>query len=417
MEYSIFIASRLKLAGDARQGTPSLKVAMAGIVLAIVVMILSLAVVMGFKQEISGKVYQLDAHLKVANAAIGIDDNYSTVNAQPIYKAVAEQPAFAQRVASMSLIADQPAILKTDTDFEGIVYRGVDDGYDWSYLQSNLVEGRVPCITDTADVNEVLISRELAQKLRLKVGDHVYTYFIMQKVKVRNALIVGIVNNDFENFDKTIILGNIRQIQGINDWTADVGHYVAINLNDVTHVEDDAYSLYTLLARSTYVNGSNTLHGVTHTHRNNQSFFAWLKMLDMNVVIILALMAVVSGFTLIAAMLMIVLERIRMIGMLKALGASNSGIRNIFILLTGKLVARSLLWGNLIGLALAMIQKFFHVVKLDPSAYYMPFVPINLSPTAWLLLNVGIVVVSYITLLGPSYIISTIRPTATMRFE
>lgn len=203
----------------------------------------------------------------------------------------------------------------------------------------------------------------------------------------------------------------------INDWTADVGHYVAINLNDVTHVEDDAYSLYTLLARSTYVNGSNTLHGVTHTHRNNQSFFAWLKMLDMNVVIILALMAVVSGFTLIAAMLMIVLERIRMIGMLKALGASNSGIRNIFILLTGKLVARSLLWGNLIGLALAMIQKFFHVVKLDPSAYYMPFVPINLSPTAWLLLNVGIVVVSYITLLGPSYIISTIRPTATMRFE
>ncbi|MBR1727807.1 MAG: ABC transporter permease, partial [Muribaculaceae bacterium] len=193
MDYSIFIASRLKLAGDARQGTPSLKVAMAGIVLAIVVMILSLAVVMGFKQEISGKVYQLDAHLKVANAAIGIDDNYSTVNAQPIYKAVAEQPAFAQRVASMSLIADQPAILKTDTDFEGIVYRGVDDGYDWSYLQSNLVEVRVPCITDTADVNEVLISRELAQKLRLKVGDHVYTYFIMQKVKVRNALIVGIV--------------------------------------------------------------------------------------------------------------------------------------------------------------------------------------------------------------------------------
>ena len=417
MDYSIFIASRLKLAGDARQGTPSLKVAMAGIVLAIVVMILSLAVVMGFKQEISGKVYQLDAHLKVANAAIGIDDNYSTVNAQPIYKAVAEQPAFAQRVASMSLIADQPAILKTDTDFEGIVYRGVDDGYDWSYLQSNLVEGRVPCITDTADVNEVLISRELAQKLHLKVGDHVYTYFIMQKVKVRNALIVGIVNNDFENFDKTIILGNIRQIQGINDWTADVGHYVAINLNDVSHVEDDAYSLYTLLARSTYVNGNNTLHGVTHTHRNNQSFFAWLKMLDMNVVIILALMAVVSGFTLIAAMLMIVLERIRMIGMLKALGASNSGIRNIFILLTGKLVAQSLLWGNLIGLALAMIQKFFHVVKLDPSAYYMPFVPINLSPTAWLLLNVGIVVVSYITLLGPSYIISTIRPTATMRFE
>ena len=380
-------------------------------------MILSLAVVLGFKQEISGKIYQLDAHLKVSNAALGLDDNYATVNAQPIYKSIVADSAMAREVQSMSLIADQPAILKTDTDFEGIVYRGVDDGYDWSYLEGNLVDGRVPVIADTADVNEVLISRELADKLRLKVGDHVYTYFILHKVKVRNAHIVGIVNNDFENFDKTIIVGNIRQIQDINDWTADVGHYVGVNLRDVSHVDDDAYTLYSLLALNTYTTGNNTLHVVTNTHRNNQSFFAWLKMLDMNVAIILTLMAIVSGFTLIAAMLMIVLERIRMIGMLKALGASNTGIRNIFIFLTGKLILRALVWGNVIGLALALLQRHLHIVRLDPSAYYMPYVPIALSPLAWLLLNVGIIVVSYLTLLGPSYIVSTIKPTATMRFE
>lgn len=391
--------------------------ALAGIVLAIVVMILSLAVVLGFKQEISGKIYQLDAHLKVSNAALGLDDNYATVNAQPIYKSIVADSAMAREVQSMSLIADQPAILKTDTDFEGIVYRGVDDGYDWSYLEGNLVDGRVPVIADTADVNEVLISRELADKLRLKVGDHVYTYFILNKVKVRNAHIVGIVNNDFENFDKTIIVGNIRQIQDINDWTADVGHYVGVNLRDVAHVDDDAYTLYSLLALSTCTTGNNTLHVVTNTHRNNQSFFAWLKMLDMNVAIILTLMAIVSGFTLIAAMLMIVLERIRMIGMLKALGASNTGIRNIFIFLTGKLILRALVWGNVTGLALALLQQHLHIVRLDPSAYYMPYVPIALSPLAWLLLNVGIIVVSYLTLLGPSYIVSTIKPTATMRFE
>lgn len=391
--------------------------ALAGIVLAIVVMILSLAVVLGFKQEISGKIYQLDAHLKVSNAALGLDDNYATVNAQPIYKSIMADSAMAREVQSMSLIADQPAILKTDTDFEGIVYRGVDDGYDWSYLEGNLVDGRVPVIADTADVNEVLISRELADKLRLKVGDHVYTYFILNKVKVRNAHIVGIVNNDFENFDKTIIVGNIRQIQDINDWTADVGHYVSVNLRDVAHVDDDAYTLYSLLALNTYTTSSNTLHVVTNTHRNNQSFFAWLKMLDMNVAIILTLMAIVSGFTLIAAMLMIVLERIRMIGMLKALGASNTGIRNIFIFLTGKLILRALVWGNVTGLALALLQRHLHIVRLDPSAYYMPYVPIALSPLAWLLLNVGIIVVSYLTLLGPSYIVSTIKPTATMRFE
>ncbi len=391
--------------------------ALAGIVLAIVVMILSLAVVLGFKQEISGKIYQLDAHLKVSNAALGLDDNYATVNAQPIYKSIMADSAMAREVQSMSLIADQPAILKTDTDFEGIVYRGVDDGYDWSYLEGNLVDGRVPVIADTADVNEVLISRELADKLRLKVGDHVYTYFILHKVKVRNAHIVGIVNNDFENFDKTIIVGNIRQIQDINDWTADVGHYVSVNLRDVAHVDDDAYTLYSLLALNTYTTSSNTLHVVTNTHRNNQSFFAWLKMLDMNVAIILTLMAIVSGFTLIAAMLMIVLERLRTIGMLKALGASNTGIRNIFIFLTGKLILRALVWGNVTGLALALLQQHLHIVRLDPSAYYMPYVPIALSPLAWLLLNVGIIVVSYLTLLGPSYIVSTIKPTATMRFE
>lgn len=417
MSYSFYIAQRLRLAGDNRQATPSLNIALAGIVLAFVVMLLSVAVVMGFKHEISGKIYQLDAHLKVSNAALGIDDTYATVNAGPIYKAIMADSGFMQSVASMSLIADQPAILKTDTDFQGIVYRGVDDGYDWHYLEENLVEGRVPVTADTADINEVLISRELAQKLRLKVGDHVYTYFILQKVKVRNAHIVGIVNNDFDNFDKAIIVGNVRLIQQINDWPADVGHYVAVNLDDVSQVENDAYRLYKLLAASTCATGNNTLHSVTNTQRNNQAFFAWLQMLDMNVVIILVLMAVVSGFTLIAALLMIVLERIRMIGMLKALGATNGGIRNIFICLTGKLIVRAMIWGNVIGLGMAMAQKWLHIVRLDPSAYYMPFVPIDLSPTAWLLLNAGFVVVSYLTLLAPSYIVSTIRPTATMRFE
>jgi len=417
MNYSLFIARRLKLAGDTRHATPSLNVALAGIVLAIVVMILSVAVVLGFKQEISGKIYQLDAHLKVSNAAIGIDDNYSTITSLPVYRAIMADTAFASEVASMSLIADQPAILKTDTDFEGIVYRGVDDGYDWNYLEGNLIAGRVPVIADSADAGEVLISRELADKLRLKVGDHVYTYFILQKVKVRNVHIVGIVNNDFESFDKSIIVGNIRQVQDVNDWPADVGHYVGVNVKDVSHVDNDAYILYSLLARNTIATGNNTLHSVTNTHRNNVSFFAWLQMLDMNVVIILVLMAIVSGFTLIAAMLMIVLERIRMIGMLKALGATGSGIRNIFIYLTGKLIFKALLWGNVIGVGLAMLQKWLHVVKLDPSAYYMPYVPINLSLTAWLLLNLGFIVVSYLTLLGPSYIVSTIRPTATMRFE
>lgn len=417
MNYSFFIAQRLKLAKDTRQASPSLNVALVGVSLAIVVMILSVAVVMGFKREITSKIYQLDSHLKVSNAAIGIDDNYSNVNSQPIYQAIASDSIFAKKVQSMSLIADQPAILKTDTDFEGIIYRGVDCGFDWTYLQSQLFSGRTPVVNDTADINEVLISKTIADKLRLKVGDHVYTYFIDQKVKLRNVFVVGIVNTDFDNFDRSIIMGNIRQIQQVNSWTADVGHYVGVNMRETESLDGDAYQLYNIMSLDTYKRNNNTLHTVVNTQRSNQSFFSWLSMLDMNVIIILTLMAIVSGFTLIAAMLMIVLERIRMIGLLKALGANNMGIRNIFIWLTGKLILRALLLGNIIGVGLALLQKYFHIVKLDPDAYYMPFVPIHLSPTAWLLLNIGFIVISYLTLIAPSYIISTIRPTTTMRFE
>lgn len=417
MSYSFFIAQRLKLDQDAHRATPSLRVALVGIVMAIVVMILSVAIVLGFKQEISNKILRLDAHLKVSNAALGIDDEYLTINAQPVFQAIMADTAFAQRVQSMSLIADQPAIIKTDTDFEGIVYRGVDTGYDWQFIEKNLTSGRVPSLSDTASVGQVVISKLLADKMKLRLDDEVFTYFIDQNVKVRKVHIVGIVNTDFDNFDKSIILGNIRQLQGVNGWTADVGHYVGVNLRDVDQLSDDAYRLYSLMARDTYNRSSNVLHTVSSTQRNNHAFFAWLDMLDMNVIIILTLMAIVSGFTLVAAMLIIVLDRIRMIGLLKALGASNSGIRNIFITLTGKLIFKALLWGNLIGLSLALLQKHLHVVKLDPSAYYMPFVPISLSPTALLALNVGIIVVAYLTLIGPSHIISTIRPTSTMRFE
>jgi len=172
-----------------------------------------------------------------------------------------------------------------------------------------------------------------------------------------------------------------------------------------------------LLAENTVQHESQNLFIVTSTHQNNMPFFAWLQMLDMNVVIILTLMMIVAAFTLISAMLMIVLERIRIVGNFKAMGATNGSIRRIFIYLTGKLIVKALLIGNIIGIGLALIQKFGHVVRLDPTAYYMPYVPIQLSIPALVLLNVGIIAVSYLTLLGASHIISTIKPTATMRFE
>lgn len=417
MNHEVFIAQRMKLNNNRQKGSPSLTVALVGIVLAVVVMILSIAIVMGFKGEISGKILRLDAQIRVTNAALGIDDNYATVNGREVREAITDEGDFAQLIESMSLIADKSAILKTDDDFMGIIMRGVDEGYDWRYLKSKMVEGCEPAVSDTASSNQVVISKTVADRLQLHAGDKVMTYFIDDNIKARNLTVSGVFETDLEAFDNAYIVGGIGIVQGVNGWNGDTGTQVAINMKNPNDLEGDAYRLYTLLASNTVKHESKNLFYVSTTHQNNLPFFAWLQMLDMNVVIILTLMMIVAAFTLISAMLMIVLERIRVIGNFKALGATNGTIRNIFIYLTGKLIIKALIIGNVIGIGLALAQKYGHIVRLDPTAYYMPYVPIHLSIPALLMLNVGILIVSYLTLLGASHIISTIKPTATMRFE
>lgn len=417
MNHELYIARRMKLDNERQQGSPSLTVALVGIVLAVVVMILSIAIVMGFKGEISGKIMHLDAHLRVTNAALGLDDNYATVNGREVREAIEDAPAVATKIESISLIADKSAILKTDEDFMGIIMRGVDEGYDFRYLQSKIIEGTVPAVSDTASGNQIAISKTVADRLKLHAGDKVLTYFIDEKIKVRNLTVAGVFETDLEAFDNAYIVGGIGIVQGVNGWHGDTGTQVAMNMKNTSNLDADAYDLYSLLAESTVKHESKNLFIVTTTHQNNLPFFAWLQMLDMNVVIILTLMMIVAAFTLISAMLMIVLERIRVIGNFKAMGATNGSIRRIFIYLTGKLILKALIIGNVIGIGLALLQKYCHIVRLDPTAYYMPYVPIQLSVPALVLLNVGIILVSYLTLLGASHIISTIKPTATMRFE
>ena len=417
MNHDLYIARRLKLHGGQQKGSPSLTVALVGIVLAVVVMILSIAIVMGFKGEISGKIMHLDAHLRVSNAALGIDENYATVNGREVREAILGDSAFAPLVKSVSLIADKSAILKTDSDFMGIILRGVDSGYDWRYLQSRLIEGVLPDVSDTASSQQIAISKLVSNRLKLRSGDKVLTYFIDNSIKVRNLTVSGVFETDLDAFDGAYIVGGIGIVQGVNGWNGDTGTQVAVNMSDTRNLENDGYQLYALLAQNTVQHESKNLFFVTTTHQNNVAFFAWLEMLNMNVAVILTLMMIVAAFTLISAMLMIVLERIRVIGNFKAMGATNGTIRRIFIYLTGKLILKALIIGNVIGIGLALLQKYAHIVRLDPASYYMPYVPIHLSIPALLMLNVGIIIVSYLTLLAASHIISTIKPTATMRFE
>lgn len=418
MRFELFIASRLKLSNKIKSGSPSLTVALVGMILAIIIIILSVEIVMGFKKEITTKINSLDSHLKVTNGAIGIDDNYSLVDFREVSNTLMKDSDLINKMNNFSLIAEKPAILKTDTDFKGLQFRGVDENYDFSFLKQHLLEGSVPSFDQVSNNQEIILSSSIAKQLNLKVNDKIFTYFIDDKVKVRNCKIVGIFNTDFDTFDKSYIIGNIALLQSVNDWKIHQGNYVGVNLNDVSNVEKDAYNLYGKLAmQSINDNDNTTVYNVTSTRQNNIAFFTWLGMLDMNVVIILVLMMIVSAFTLIAALLMVVLERIKMIGLMKALGASNSSIRRIFIFLTHKIIFKSILLGNLFGIGFGMLQKYFHIIKLDPNAYYMNYVPIDINVTSLVLLNIAILVICYVTLIGPSYIVSTIKPTSTMKFE
>ena len=417
MKVELFIARRLKLGNGGKSASPSLNVATIGIVLAILIMILSVVIVLGFKSEITRKIFSINPHLKVSNAALGIDENFSTVNAHEVLQGIKAHPELMANMQSISLMAEKPAILKTEEDFKGVIYRGVDKGYDFSYLQSCLVEGRLPNLADTADTREIIISKKLVDQLRLKVGDKLFSYFIDHQVKARRSIIVGIYNTDFDTFDKSYIIGNIKLLQGVNDWDGFTGNYVGVCLKNTDSLNADARNLYSTLALSTIEHNYPTLHVVESITQSNSSYFTWLSMLNMNVVIILTLMIIVSSFTLISALLMIILERVKMVGVLKSLGCSNRMIRRIFIYLTGKLILRSIVIGNVVGIGLALIQQHFHILTLNSEAYYMSYVPIEINIPALLLLNLGIIVISLISLIGPSHIVSTIKPTTTMKFE
>ena len=411
----LFIARRLRLNSKDKgvNSSPSHAIATLGVSLSIFIMILSLAIVGGFKSEIANKIYSLDSHIRVYNAALGLDDNIYTIHTDDVMPVI--RSTFADDVvANMSLIADQSAIIKTADDFKGIVFKGVDGNFDWSYIGSTLVSG---CLPDRAKPEEVLISNSVAKKLRIGVGDKIYTYFCNQKIKVRRVIVTGIFNTDFDDFDSNYLLGSLTLLQGVNGWSENTGNYVGINVKDTAQIPALSYLLFSKLAASAYNTDNRTVYNVTNTTQTNASFFSWLSLLDMNVIIIICLMAIVSGFTLISVLLMIILERIKLIGLLKTLGADGSMIRRIFILLTQKLILRSLIIGNVLGIGMALVQKYFHIIKLNPEAYYMPYVPIQIDWLTIALLNVCVFVAAYLTLLGPSHIISSIKPSTTLRYE
>ena len=414
MNVALFIARKIHFSkeGNRQVTPPAVRIAMIGIALGLAVMLLSVAIVIGFKKEVRNKVIGFGSHVQITHF-----DSNSSYELQPISVSdtLMAHLDSVSGVRHVERFATKLGILKTEQDFQGIVLKGVDQGYDWSFFQANLKAGTLPDFTGEKASTEVLISRYLADLLGLEVDDTFLTYFVQDEVRARKFQIVGIYETGFIDYDKLFVMADLRQVRRLNGWEADQVGGLEVLVDDYEHLDEVAENLYFDLMERQDRNG-NTFYARS-IKELNPMIFNWLEVLDINVVVILVLMLAVAGFTMISGLLIIILERTNMIGMLKALGETNRHIREIFLYVSLFLIGKGMLWGNVIGLLCCWLQSQFQVVKLDPTVYYLEAVPIDLRLGAWFLLNVGTLLISMAMMLGPSYLITRIDPAKSIRFE
>lgn len=414
MNLELFIARKIHFSkqGERQATPPAIRIAMIGIALGLAVMILSVAIVIGFKKEVRNKVIGFGSHIQITNF-----DNNSSYQTMPIAVSDSFLVALKERsgIRHVETFATKPGILKTETDFQGIVLKGVDRQYDWSFFQKNLKEGEVFQLDSAKRSSDVIISRYLSDLVGLKVGDSFLTYFVEEDVRARKFHITGIYETGFADYDKLFVIADIRQVKRLNGWSDDQVSGVELLVDDYGQVDSLAENLYFELIDKQDREG-NTYY-VRSIKELNPMIFSWLEVLDINVVVILVLMLAVAGFTMISGLLIIILERTNMIGILKALGENNRSIRKIFLYVSFFLIGKGMLWGNVIGISLCLLQSYTHLIKLDSSIYYLDAVPVDLNVVSLALLNIGTLLVSMLMMLGPSYLITRISPAKSIRFE
>ncbi len=407
----IWIARRLYFSQNSSRGAetrssrPAVRVALAGIIIGMMVMIITVCVVVGFKQTITDKVAGFGSHIQIVNF-----DNNNTYEMQPI--SVSDSMLTALRafphVASVHTFATKPGIVKTDDAFAGIVFKGTDY---WDYFAANLIEGTLP-----QQPNDVLISSLQAGQLSLHVGDALLCYFVDESVRVRKLHISGIYETGFCDFDQLFVLGNQDVVRRLNGWTADQVSGVEILVDNIRHLDEVADNVYFATVNHVDADGYN-LYYVQTLQQLNPQVFSWLDLLDMNVVVIIILMLCVSGFSIISGLIILILDSIQLIGVLKALGANNRFVRSIFIAEAAMLIGKGVFWGNVLGLGLCAIQYFTHLLPLEAATYYVNYVPVAFPWGWWLLLNIGTIAISLLVMLAPSAIVTRISPARIMHFE
>ena len=400
MSLSLFIARRIYRESDGGKqvSRPAVLIAMAGIAIGLAVMIIAVAVVIGFKSEVRNKVIGFGSHIQIA-----VGDSMMT--------ALAGYP----QVSHVQRYSTKPGMIKTDDAFQGMVLKGVGPEFDPSFMQEYLVEGEIPAFSDSASSNQVLISKALATKMKLKLGDKIYTYYIQDNIRARRLTIAGIYQTNFSEYDNLFLLTDLYLVNRLNGWEPEQVSGVELQVRDYDKLEDITYEI--AVDTDSQRDKFGGVYYVRNIEQLNPQIFEWLNLLDLNVWVILFLMIGVAGFTMISGLLIIIIERTNMIGILKALGADNFTIRKTFLWFAVFLIGKGMLWGNAIGLAFCFIQSQFGIFKLDPENYYVDTVSVSFNVWFFLLINAGTLLASVLMLIGPSYLITKINPASSMRYE
>jgi lipoprotein-releasing system permease protein len=417
LNFELFLARRIhfsKEKGDNKRVTPPIvRIAMAGIAIGLAVMIIAVAIVVGFKKEVREKVIGFGGHIQLANFDNNISYESVPIAISDSLRNVLDNTS---GIKHIELYATKPCIIKTGTDFQGIVMKGMGHDFDTSFFNKHLVEGKMISIDSAKSTNDVIISRTTANMMRFKCGDSFLAYFVDNNdVRARKFTISGIYDTGFTDYDKLFVICDIKLIRRINDWDGDMASGLDIFIDDFNRLDEINEELYFSLIDKQDRLG-NTYY-VRSLKELNPMIFNWLGVLDSNVIIILVLMILVSGFTMISGILIIILERANMIGVLKALGQQNNSIRKVFLYVSFFLIVRGMLWGNIIGISFCLLQHHFKWLKLNSEIYYNDSVPIELGLFALLLINVCSLIVSMVMMLVPSTLISRIEPVKSIRFE
>ena len=408
MNIEFFIAKHIISKNKTNFSRPIIRIAVLSIALGIAVMIMSVAIVTGFQKEIRNKVIGFGAHIQISSYTNNNSMESTPVSIrQKFYPSIEHQKG----IRHIQVYATKAGIVKTDEEIQGIVLKGIGKDYDWSFFENRIVKGRKFMVSDTGKTNDILVSEFQAKQLKLDTGQFLLMYFINQnelQPSVRKFRICGIYNTGLEEFDKMYVLGDIHHIQRLNNWdSTQVGGFEILinNFNDLDKITESVYKQidYNL--------------NCTSIRKQYPQIFDWLGFQDVNVTIILIMMVIVAAINMISALLILIIEKTKLIGVLKALGMNNWGIRKIFLINASYLIIRGLIWGNIIAIALSLIQMQFGIIKLDPSSYYVSQVPINLNALHILLINAGTIVVCMLVLIIPTFVVTKVSPVKAIRFN